>query len=240
MNIENLIHGLKTEIKNIDELKRTQALYPEKSGPFEFYFNNQTGELQSTYFPGQKSGELIEIYFDKVYGAGFSSKTANNLNSSRSQKALKTMLKSVDVFERCYMFRKTSSQEVEELLEEMRDCNIMKRNYNTLKSIFDDSFNCYGAELGVNDCTGELISDEHGNTFEMEVEKTRDKDILESIFRNHLTCCSKSKDMPIVLAKVHDDSGKIKEKDIDNISYRRLIPNSSDMAILMSSKYHKK
>lgn len=71
------------------------------------------------------------------------------------------------------------------------------------------------------------------------IEKSRDKDILTAIFRNHLTCCSKSKDMPIVLAKVHGYSGKIKEKYIDNMSCRRLILNSSDMAILMSGKYHK-
>ena len=72
------------------------------------------------------------------------------------------------------------------------------------------------------------------------IEKSKDGDMLEAIFRNHLTCCSKNKDMPIVLAKVKADNGKIKENDVDNISYRRLVLNSSDMAILMSGKSLKK
>ncbi len=81
------------------------------------------------------------------------------------------------------------------------------------------------------------LPDEYESTKDL-IERSRDGDIIDAIFRNHLVCCPKN--MPIVLAKIHVDGGKIREGDIDNISYRRLVLNSSDIAILLSNTRHKK
>ena len=81
------------------------------------------------------------------------------------------------------------------------------------------------------------LPDEYKSTKDL-IERSRDTGMIDAIFRNHSVCCPKN--MPIVLAKIHVDGGKIKEGDIDNISYRRLILNSSDIAILLSNTSRKK
>ena len=54
--------------------------------------------------------------------------------------------------------------------------------------------------------------------------------LLQRIFQNHFACCSVYKDMPLVLAKISvGRRGRIGDEDIDNIRFRKLILNASDI-----------
>jgi len=72
------------------------------------------------------------------------------------------------------------------------------------------------------------------------IEKSYGDDIFGYIFRNHLSCCCDDKERPIVLAKIGVNKNRIKDRDIDNVSYRKLILSPSDMVILLSNKSRKK
>jgi len=62
-----------------------------------------------------------------------------------------------------------------------------------------------------------------------------DDDKLQRIFQNHLNCCNNAEDTPIVLAKIDiGRSGRFEDKDIDNIRFRKLILNSSDIALSLA------
>ncbi len=62
-----------------------------------------------------------------------------------------------------------------------------------------------------------------------------DDDRLQRIFQNHLNCCNSAEDTPIVLAKISiGRSGRFENKDIDNIRFRKLILNSSDIALSLA------
>ncbi len=67
------------------------------------------------------------------------------------------------------------------------------------------------------------------------LKKSDKKNKLQRIFQNHLNCCNNAEDMPIVLAKINiGRSGRFEDKNIDNIRFRKLILNSSDIALSLA------
>jgi len=91
----------------------------------------------------------------------------------------------------------------------------------------------YGKLLGTQDFKEEQSYFRGKN----QLKKSDGKNLIRQIFQNHSVCYTSKNDIPIVLAKIHiRKSGKIEDDDIDNISFRRLVLNSSDILLLLENK----
>ena len=80
------------------------------------------------------------------------------------------------------------------------------------------------------------LSEDYVSTYKL-LNKSDSKNLIQQIFQNHSACYTIEKEIPIVLAKIHiRKSGKFEDDDIDNIHFRRLILNSSDILLLLASR----
>jgi len=78
------------------------------------------------------------------------------------------------------------------------------------------------------------LPEDYVSTYDI-LKNSDDEDILIHIFQNHLSCCTGDEDMPVILAKIHiRGSGQLEDRDIDNVRFRKLILNSSDIALSLA------